>query len=93
MTDPKNPGDKTLTVSPPKTLTLKRPVEQNTVKQSFSHGRSKSVVVEVKRRISGPSDVSHHGAAQPRPAPPPPVSAAPVPAPVPAAAPPAAPAK
>ncbi len=93
MTDPKNPGDKTLTVSPPKTLTLKRPVEQNTVKQSFSHGRSKSVVVEVKRRISGPSDLSHQGAVQPRPASPPPAAAAPVPASVPAAAPPAAPAK
>ena len=93
MTDPKNPGDKTLTVSPPKTLTLKRPVEQNTVKQSFSHGRSKSVVVEVKRRISGPSDVAHHGAVQPRPAPQPPVAAAPAPAPVPASAPPAAPPK
>jgi translation initiation factor IF-2 len=35
----------------PKTLSLKRPVEQNTVRQSFSHGRSKAVVVEtVKRR-------------------------------------------
>jgi translation initiation factor IF-2 len=86
MTDPKNPGDKTLTVSPPKTLTLKRPVEQSTVKQSFSHGRSKQVVVEVKRRIASPSEAQH----QQRPAappPPPPVQAAPPPPPPPAPAP------
>ncbi|PZN98981.1 MAG: hypothetical protein DCF30_12925, partial [Hyphomicrobiales bacterium] len=49
MSDTKTPGDKTLTVGPPKTLTIKRPVEQSTVRQSFSHGRSKQVVVEVKR--------------------------------------------
>src|SRR4051812_35983908 len=55
MSDTKTPGDKTLHVSP-KTLTLKRPVEQNTVRQSFSHGRSKAVVVEtVKRRAPGTS--------------------------------------
>ncbi len=54
MSDTKTPGDKTLTVGPPKTLTIKRPVEQSTVRQSFSHGRSKQVVVEVKRRVAGP---------------------------------------
>ncbi len=55
MTDTKNPGDKTLGLG--KTLTLKRPIEQGTVKQSFSHGRSKQVVVEkVKRRVIGPGD-------------------------------------
>ena len=54
MTDTKNPGDKTLHV-PSKTLSLKRPVEQGVVRQSFSHGRSKAVVVEkVKRRVVGP---------------------------------------
>ena len=53
MSDTKTPGDKTLTVGPPKTLTIKRPVEQSTVRQSFSHGRSKQVVVEVKRRVAG----------------------------------------
>jgi translation initiation factor IF-2 len=53
MTDGKNSGDKTLTVAP-KTLSLKRPVEQGVVRQSFSHGRSKAVVVEkVKRRTIG----------------------------------------
>src|SRR5918998_1706469 len=55
MSDTKTPGDKTLHVSPSKTLTLKRPVEQGVVRQSFSHGRSKAVVVEtVKRRVVGP---------------------------------------
>ncbi len=55
MVDTKNPGDKTLSVSPTKTLTLKPRVEQGTVRQSFSHGRTKQVVVEKrgKRRIGG----------------------------------------
>src|SRR5712692_10189494 len=53
----KNSGDK-LSVSSTKTLTLKRGgVEQGVVRQSFSHGRSKAVVVEkVKRRIGGPGE-------------------------------------
>ncbi len=54
MTDTKTPGDKTISVTSPKTLSIKRPMEQSTVRQSFSHGRSKAVVVEVKRRIVGP---------------------------------------
>jgi translation initiation factor IF-2 len=56
MAEPtKNPGD-TLSVTPTKTLTLKpRGVEQGVVRQSFSHGRTKAVVVEkVKRRVGGP---------------------------------------
>ena len=55
MTDKKNPGE-TLTVTPTKTLTLKRTgVEQGMVRQSFSHGRTKAVVVEkVKRRVVAP---------------------------------------
>ncbi len=88
MSDTKTPGDKTLTVSPPKTLSLKRPVEQSTVRQSFSHGRSKQVVVEVKRRVAGP-DAKEPVA--PRPAPPPVQQAAPRPAPA-APTPPARPA-
>src|SRR5215467_3311980 len=57
MTETKNPGEKTLTVTPTKTLTLKRSVEQGVVRQSFSHGRTKAVVVEkVKRRTVGPGD-------------------------------------
>jgi translation initiation factor IF-2 len=53
MTESKN-TDTTLTVAPTKTLSLKRPVEAGTVRQSFSHGRTKTVVVEkVKRRALG----------------------------------------
>src|SRR3974390_391092 len=53
----KNSGEK-LSVTSTKTLTLKRGgVEQGVVRQSFSHGRSKSVVVEkVKRRAAGPGE-------------------------------------
>ncbi|MDE2578830.1 MAG: translation initiation factor IF-2 associated domain-containing protein, partial [Hyphomicrobiales bacterium] len=66
MTDTKNPGDKTLHVGAGKTLTLKRPVEQGTVRQSFSHGRSKAVVVEkVKRRTLGPHEAKAAPAAAP----------------------------
>ena len=56
MTDTKD--DKTLTVAPKKTLTLKRPgIEQGTVRQNFSHGRTKSVVVETKKRkFSAPGE-------------------------------------
>ncbi len=51
MSDTKTPGDKKPLTA--KTLTLKRGVE-GTVRQSFSHGRSKQVVVEkVKRRVIG----------------------------------------
>ena len=50
----KTPGDRKLSV-PNKTLTLKPRVETGTVKQSFSHGRTKQVVVEKrgKRRVGG----------------------------------------
>jgi translation initiation factor IF-2 len=46
-------GEKKLSVAATKTLTLKgRGVEQGVVRQSFSHGRSKAVVVEkVKSRV------------------------------------------
>jgi len=63
-------------------LGLKRTVETGKVKQSFSHGRSNTVVVEVKkRRILG-----RPGEAPPPPAPEP-IAEAPKPAPKPAAAP------
>ncbi|MES2754671.1 MAG: translation initiation factor IF-2 [Pseudomonadota bacterium] len=62
-------------------LGLKRTVETGQVKQSFSHGRSNTVVVEVKRRrILGPGGAPAEAAPEPV-APPPP------PAPVQAAAP------
>src|ERR1700761_5494869 len=61
MAETTKSGDK-LSVTPTKTLTLKPRVEQGMVRQSFSHGRSKAVVVEkVKRRV-GP------GEAKPEPA-------------------------
>jgi translation initiation factor IF-2 len=71
MTDTKNPGEKTLSVAPTKTLTLKRPgVEQGMVRQSFSHGRTKAVVVEkVKRRIGGEGKPEPAAAAPAAPAP------------------------
>jgi len=69
MSDTKNSGDKTLSV-PSKTLSLKRPVEQGMVRQSFSHGRSKAVVVEkVKRRVIGPGDGKPETVAAPAPVP------------------------
>ena len=69
MSEPNNVGEKTLTVSPKTTLSLKRPVEQGTVRQSFSHGRTKQVVVEkVKRRVLGPGEAPAREAALARPA-------------------------
>src|SRR6195952_2703342 len=61
MVDTKSPGDKTLSV-PTKTLTLKPRVETGTVRQSFSHGRTKQVVVEKrgKRRVGGDAPAETH---------------------------------
>jgi translation initiation factor IF-2 len=58
MAETKTPGDKTLSVSP-KTLSLKRSSETGVVRQSFSHGRSKQVVVEVKKRRVATGDGKH----------------------------------
>ncbi|MCE7027231.1 translation initiation factor IF-2 [Jiella sp. CBK1P-4] len=60
MSDTKSGDDKTLHVSSKKTLTLKRGgVEQSTVRQNFSHGRTKNVVVETKkRRIHKPEEAA-----------------------------------
>ncbi|MES2120515.1 MAG: translation initiation factor IF-2 [Pseudomonadota bacterium] len=64
-------------------LGLKRTVETGKVKQSFSHGRSNTVVVEVKkRRILGRPGETPPPAEAPRPEP---VAEAPKPAPKPAA--------
>jgi translation initiation factor IF-2 len=86
----KNTGDK-LSVSSTKTLTLKRGgVEQGVVRQSFSHGRSKAVVVEkVKRRI-GPGEGKAEPVAPERSAAAPKQAAAPATARAPAATTPAA---
>ncbi|MCJ2056493.1 translation initiation factor IF-2 [Methylobacterium sp. J-048] len=73
MSDTNNPGDKTLNRTSPKPLSLKRPIEAGTVRQSFSHGRSKQVVVEtVKRRGvigAAPAAPAREPAPAPRPAP------------------------
>jgi translation initiation factor IF-2 len=49
MAETKTPDGKTLSVGS-KTLSLKPRTETGVVRQSFSHGRSKQVVVEVKKR-------------------------------------------
>lgn len=71
-----------------KPLTLSRSLESGEVKQTFSHGRTNKVVVEVKRKklVGKPGYAPEAEVAAPPPPPPPP--AAPVaaaPAPVPAA--------
>src|SRR5215217_6632342 len=71
-------------------LGLKRTVETGKVKQSFSHGRSNTVVVEVKkRRIIGKPGEAAPAAEAPAPAP---VAPAPAPQPQRQAPPAAAPA-
>jgi translation initiation factor IF-2 len=87
MVETKTPGDKTLSV-PTKTLTLKPRVETGTVRQSFSHGRTKQVVVEKrgKRRVGGDAPAAETHAPEPVVAKPAPVKA-PIVAPRPAAAP------
>src|SRR6187455_3073765 len=67
MSETKNPGEKKLSVSG-KTLTLKPRSETGTVRQSFSHGRSKQVVVEkVKRRaVGGETKAEAPPAAEPK---------------------------
>ena len=63
MSETKNPGEKKLSVSG-KTLTLKPRTETGVVRQSFSHGRTKQVVVEkVKRRtVGGPGEAKAEAA-------------------------------
>jgi translation initiation factor IF-2 len=81
MVDTKTPDDKKLSV-PSKTLSLKPRVETGTVRQSFSHGRSKQVVVEKrgKRRIDGsPEPQAPVVVARPAPAAPAPAPARPAP--------------
>ncbi|WP_291686482.1 translation initiation factor IF-2 N-terminal domain-containing protein, partial [Bradyrhizobium sp.] len=62
----KTPGDRKLSV-PNKTLSLKPRVETGTVKQSFSHGRTKQVVVEKrgKRRVGGDAPATETHAPEP----------------------------
>ena len=75
MSDTKSDDDKTLSVNVKKTLSLKPAgVTQGTVRQNFSHGRTKSVVVETKKRkFSMPGDKPEPAAVaqvfKPKPAP------------------------
>ncbi|MBB3937485.1 bacterial translation initiation factor 2 (bIF-2) [Aureimonas phyllosphaerae] len=89
MSDTKSGDDKTLSVTPKKTLSLKPSgsVSQSTVRQNFSHGRTKSVVVETKKRkFSVPGETAKEAPAASE------AAAAPAaPAPAPAAAAPARP--
>src|ERR1700682_281826 len=66
MVDTKSPGDKTLSV-PTKTLTLKPRVETGTVRQSFSHGRTKQGAGETrgKRRVGGDAPATETPAPEP----------------------------
>jgi translation initiation factor IF-2 len=79
MSDTKTGDDNTLSVNTKKTLTLKRPgLEQGTVRQNFSHGRTKSVVVETKKRkFSMPGDKPDAAASVFKPKPAAPAAAAP----------------
>ena len=98
MADTKTPDGKTLSVGK-STLSLKPRTETGVVRQSFSHGRSKQVVVEVKkRRTLGPDGKPEAAAPAPAapaapvvkraaPAAPAAKPAAPAPAPAPAAPP------
>src|ERR1700749_2019415 len=52
----------------PKTLSLKK-TETSTVKQSFSHGRTKAVVVEKKRSAAPPPVAATAKPVAPKPAP------------------------
>ena len=93
MSETKTPDGKTLSVGK-STLSLKPRTETGVVRQSFSHGRSKQVVVEVKkRRIPGAEGKPEAAAAAPaaaapiakRAAAPAAKPATPAPAPTPAA--------
>jgi translation initiation factor IF-2 len=58
MTETKDTTDKTLRGGGRKPLSLQRTVESGHVRQNFSHGRSKSVVVEKRktRKLGGPGE-------------------------------------
>jgi len=59
MSETKEPTDKTLRGGAPrKPLSLQRTVESGHVRQNFSHGRSKSVVVEKRktRKLASPGE-------------------------------------
>ena len=69
MTDSNDQTDKTLRAGGRKPLSLQRTVESGHVRQNFSHGRSKSVVVEKKksRKLGGPGSDALPEVAPPAP--------------------------
>lgn len=89
MTDQKETGDgkkKKLTLSRPGRLELNKTVDAGQVRQSFSHGRTKSVAVEVRRKRTfkqaddgGMTEVRETPTIEPSPPPPPPVAPDPEP--------------
>jgi len=87
MSDTKEPQDKTARAGASKPLSLQRTVESGHVRQNFSHGRSKSVVVEKRKTrklgATGAPEVAAPAAPEPvvkKPEPPrPPVAARPSP--------------
>ena len=68
MSETKETGDKTIRGSRTMTLNLKRTVDAGHVRQNFSHGRSKSVLVEKKKKrtITTARDKSEAEAAAPQ---------------------------
>ena len=67
MSDTKEPQDKTLRVGGSKPLSVQRTVESGHVRQNFSHGRSKSVVVEKRktRKLGGAAESAAPQIAEP----------------------------
>ena len=66
MSDSNNSGDKkSQGPSGSKRLELKKPVEAGKVRQSFSHGRSKTVKVEVRKKRSFSRDIEAAASAKP----------------------------
>src|SRR5690349_14650562 len=59
MTDTRNTGEKSIGTTSKKPLGLKPRTERDTVRQSFSHGRTNTVeVVKVKRKFSVPGETA-----------------------------------
>ena len=82
MSETKDTADKPSTPGGRKPLSLQRTVESGHVRQSFSHGRSKSVVVEKRktRKLATPGAPTEREAAQPVAASPAPAAAPKAPA-------------
>jgi translation initiation factor IF-2 len=84
MSDTNDPHDKSGAGRTGGTLTLKRPgMDQGRVKQNFAHGRSKTVVVETKRKRFGDERPAVEIKPKVQPAPTPARSDAPAPKPAP----------